>query len=72
MTRPRTDIRFIQQMLRQAIINTTEIYTHVSIVKLEQIHDMTHPTRQAQAEPEATDDELFTTLSEEKMEDETM
>jgi len=61
-------------MLGHASINTTEIYTHVSIVKLNQIHDMTHSTmhrqRQAEIEPEATEDELFTTLSEEKMEDE--
>ena len=38
------DIRFIQQMLGHASILTTEIYTHVSIVKLKQIHEMTHPT----------------------------
>lgn len=38
------DIRFIQQMLGHVSIRTTEIYTHVSIVKLKQVHAMTHPT----------------------------
>jgi integrase/recombinase XerD len=37
------DIRFTQQMLGHVSIGTTEIYTHVSIVKLKQILDMTHP-----------------------------
>ena len=37
------DIRFIQQMLGHVSIGTTEIYTHVSVVKLKQIHEMTHP-----------------------------
>ena len=70
------DIRFIQQMLGHASILTTEIYTHVSIVQLKQIHEMTHPTmhrqRQTEAEPEATEEALLSTLSEEKMEDESI
>lgn len=41
------DIRFIQQMLGHAHLQTTEIYTHVSIVKLKQIYDVTHPARRA-------------------------
>ena len=68
------DIRFIQQMLGHVSIGTTEIYTHVSIVKLKQIHEMTHPTlhrKQAgEGEPEATEEELLSSLDEEKMEDE--
>ena len=64
------DIRFIQQMLGHASILTTEIYTHVSIVKLKKIHEMTHPTmhreRQAEAEPEATEEALLAELEEEK------
>ena len=67
------DIRFIQQMLGHASINTTEIYTHVSIVKLKQIHDMTHPTmhrqRHAEIEPEATEEALLSTLDEEQEEE---
>lgn len=39
------DIRFIQQMLGHANISTTEIYTHVSILKLKEVHALTHPAR---------------------------
>jgi integrase/recombinase XerD len=39
------DIRFIQAMLGHACLQTTEIYTHVSIDKLQQIHAATHPAR---------------------------
>jgi integrase/recombinase XerD len=41
------DIRFIQQMLGHANLNTTEIYTSVSIRKLQQIHAATHPAARA-------------------------
>jgi integrase/recombinase XerD len=37
------DIRFIQQMLGHANLNTTQIYTEVSIVQLQRVHQMTHP-----------------------------
>jgi integrase/recombinase XerD len=39
------DIRFIQAMLGHASLETTEIYTHVSIEKLIDIHAATHPAR---------------------------
>jgi len=39
------DIRFIQAMLGHAQLSTTEIYTHVSIAKLKEIHAATHPAR---------------------------
>ncbi|HJV95621.1 MAG TPA: site-specific tyrosine recombinase XerC [Albitalea sp.] len=39
------DIRFIQEMLDHANIETTEIYTHVSIDKLIAVHASTHPSR---------------------------
>jgi integrase/recombinase XerD len=39
------DIRFIQAMLGHANLETTEIYTHVSIDKLIEVHKATHPSR---------------------------
>lgn len=39
------DIRFIQQMLGHASVSTTEIYTHISIRQLKQIHSATHPAK---------------------------
>jgi integrase/recombinase XerD len=39
------DIRFIQAMLGHAHLTTTEVYTHVSIAKLKEIHAATHPAR---------------------------
>ncbi len=39
------DIRFIQQMLGHSQLSTTEIYTHVAIHKLKEIHTLTHPAR---------------------------
>ncbi len=64
------DIRFIQQMLGHVSIGTTEIYTHVSIVKLKQIHEMTHPTMHRkpaqEGEREATEAELMATLAAEE------
>jgi integrase/recombinase XerD len=53
------DIRFIQQMLGHARLDTTQIYTHVSIRMLKQIHSATHPAAQLKrgsepsADPEA-------------------
>ncbi len=37
------DIRFIQQMLGHEELTSTQIYTHVSITQLKQIHTATHP-----------------------------
>jgi len=39
------DIRFIQELLGHSNLATTEIYTHVSIEKLQQIHAATHPAK---------------------------
>jgi integrase/recombinase XerD len=37
------DIRFIQQLLGHAKLDTTSIYTRVSIHKLREVHALTHP-----------------------------
>jgi integrase/recombinase XerD len=47
------DIRYIQAMLGHAQLSTTEIYTQVSIKKLQQIHGLTHPADN----PKPNDDE---------------
>jgi integrase/recombinase XerD len=39
------DIRFIQALLGHSELTTTEIYTHVAIGKLMEIHRATHPAR---------------------------
>jgi len=39
------DIRFIQQMLGHVKLETTAVYTQVSIKKLKEIHTATHPAR---------------------------
>jgi integrase/recombinase XerD len=37
------DVRYIQEMLGHADLNSTQLYTHVSIRKLKEVHDATHP-----------------------------
>jgi len=39
------DIRYIQEMLGHAKIDTTQIYTQVSIRRLKAVHDLTHPAK---------------------------
>jgi integrase/recombinase XerD len=44
------DVRYIQAMLGHANLETTQIYTQVSIVKLREIHAATHPARLTRVE----------------------
>jgi len=37
------DIRCIQMLLSHADLRSTQIYAHVSIVKLKEVHAATHP-----------------------------
>jgi len=39
------DIRYIQEMLGHAKLETTQVYTQVSIKKLKEIHELTHPAK---------------------------
>lgn len=39
------DIRCVQEMLGHASLQTTQIYTHVSIRRLKEVHTRTHPAR---------------------------
>lgn len=50
------DTRFIQAMLGHANLATTQIYTHVSIDKLREIHDATHPAKLKRAALDAESD----------------
>jgi integrase/recombinase XerD len=51
------DIRYIQAMLGHVRLDTTQIYTHVSIRKLKQVHTATHPGARLDSE-NAQDREL--------------
>jgi len=39
------DIRYIQAMLGHEDLSSTQIYTQVSIVKLQEVHEKTHPAK---------------------------
>ena len=45
------DIRYIQQILGHSKLDTTQIYTHVSIRKLKEVHSTTHPGALLQPNP---------------------
>ena len=48
------DIRYIQAMLGHVRLDTTQIYTHVSIRMLKQVHTTTHPAARLSSEDEQT------------------
>ena len=75
------DIRFIQQMLGHAKLDTTELYTQVSIRKLKEVFDKTHPGAHLKRErkeeelteeepnPEVTKENLLSLLAAEEKEE---
>ena len=58
------DIRFIQQMLGHAKLETTQIYTQVSIRRLKEIHAATHPGARLGRSVAAGDGEIDEDLDE--------
>jgi integrase/recombinase XerD len=50
------DIRYIQEMLGHAQLNTTEIYTRVSIHKLQEVHTATHPAAKLERKRDSAED----------------
>jgi len=46
-------IRFIQAMLGHESLETTQIYTRVSIRKLKEVHTATHPARKERSPGES-------------------
>lgn len=70
------DTRFIQALLGHASLATTQIYTRVSIEKLREIHDATHPAclkrqgeRASSQQPDAEADTLLAALAAEAAEE---
>lgn len=74
------DIRYIQHMLGHVELTTTQIYTQVSIRKLKEVHERTHPgaapegmarpaSTEALTEPKPTVDDLLNKLEEEATEE---
>jgi integrase/recombinase XerD len=58
------DVRIIQAMLGHSNLQTTEIYTHVSIRHLKQIHEATHPARPGRSTPFSEDADAVPELEE--------
>ena len=52
------DLRSLQQFLGHARLNTTQIYTHVSIKRLQEVHRKTHPAKpDAKSNPDSSSSE---------------
>jgi len=51
------DTRYIQEMLGHSSLETTQIYTRVSIGKLKEIHDSTHPAARLKPNPSEKESE---------------
>jgi len=53
------DIRYIQAMLGHVRLDTTQIYTHVSIRMLKQVHTATHPGARLDEQNDQTREHLI-------------
>lgn len=58
------DIRFIQAMLGHGDLNSTQIYTRVSVEKLREIHNVTHPMAKLRTTQTASGDDDRQVLNE--------
>ena len=63
------DTRFIQQMLGHAKLETTQIYTKVSIRQLKDVHTATHPAKDQAHKSQEIWQELENELNDSKPED---
>ncbi len=60
------DVRFVQEMLGHAKLDTTQIYTRVSIRRLKQVHELTHPSaKRGRAAGAVSAEELLEELADE-------
>jgi integrase/recombinase XerD len=50
------DVRYVQEMLGHAKLETTEVYTHVAIKKLKEVHAATHPAARLRRAPANDED----------------
>lgn len=46
------DVRYVQQLLGHKELSSTQIYTHVAIRKLKEVHEKTHPAKFRRRQPE--------------------
>jgi len=51
------DIRYVQEMLGHTKLETTSIYTQVTIDKLKKIHDATHPAARLKRPGQSVDED---------------
>ena len=69
------DIRLIQAILGHVKLETTEVYTRVSIKKLKEVHTLTHPAKAHRTksteieEPELTEEDIINELEKEAQEE---
>ena len=53
------DLRSLQQFLGHARLTTTQLYTHVSISRLQDVHAKTHPASRSQKRRKSDDDDAL-------------